>query len=62
MIALMEMSRKKLREEYDCTDTTQGVFKVYAFFLAHLCICTVGSYASLSVRPMSLDQNPKTRK
>ncbi len=28
-------------------------------FWAHLCICTVGSYASLSVRPMSRDQNSR---
>ncbi len=28
-------------------------------FWAHLCICMVGSYASLSVRLMSLDQNSR---
>ncbi len=31
----------------------------FQVFLAHLCLCTVGSYASLSVCLMSLDQNPR---
>ncbi len=32
MWALIDGDAKKATEECDCTDTTRGVFKAYAFF------------------------------
>ena len=49
---MMDGAAKEAAEEYDCTDTTPGVFKAYVFFLFKIQQIVITHY-TVTLAPIS---------